>query len=155
MIGFVLRLLPWGVWALILSGLAAWAGITIWTTATKVERQRWESATLDRERQSRETERELQRFNQGAQNVKDAEYRRIAARLSDALRELRSRPDRLPEAARAACAGATGAELSGRDSDFLARLAARADQLRAELAACQDREWQAYDALTRGAKDLP
>ena len=149
MIGFVLRILPWWTWALILSGLAAWGGITIWTTATKVERQRWESATLDRERQTRETERELQRFNQGAQNAKDAEYRRIAARLSAALHELRSRPDRLPEAARAACAGATGAELSGRDSDFLARLAARADQLRAELAACQDREWQAYDALSR------
>lgn len=149
MIGFLLRLLPWWVWALILSGLAAWGGITIWTTATKVERQRWESATLDRERQTRETERELQRFNQGAQNAKDAEYRRIAARLSAALHELRSRPDRLPEAARAACAGATGAELSGRDAAVLEGLAARADQLRAELAACQDREWQAYDALSR------
>ncbi|WP_428418236.1 hypothetical protein [Methylibium sp.] len=149
MIGFVLRLIPWWAWALILSGLAAWGGVTIWTTATKVERQRWQSATLDRERQTRDTERELQRFNQGAQNAKDAEYRRIAARLSAALHELRSRPDRLPEAARAACEGSTGAELSGRDAAVLEGLAARADQLRAELAACQDREWQAYDALSR------
>lgn len=105
------------------------------------------AAQLTKTEQARETERELQRFNQGAQNVKDAEYRRIAARLSDALRELRSRPDRLPEAARAACAGATGAELSGRDAAVLEGLAARADQLRAELAGCQDREWRAYEAL--------
>lgn len=149
MIGFVLRLLPWWVWALILSGLAAWAGITIWTTATKVERQRWESATLDRERQTRETERELQRFNQGAQNVKDAEYRRIAARLSDAMRELRSRPDRLPEAARAACEGSSGKELAGPDAGFLSGYSADAARLQADYDACADREWAAFEALMR------
>lgn len=64
------------------------------------------------------------------------EVRNINARLSDALERLRKRPDRLPEPARASCEGATGAELSGPDSAFLEREAARADELRAALSAC-------------------
>lgn len=56
MIGFVLRLLPWWVWALILSGLAAWGGITIWTTATKVERQRWLAGQAEAREQARNDE---------------------------------------------------------------------------------------------------
>ncbi len=149
MIGFALRLLPWWVWALILSGLATWGGITIWTTATNVERQRWQSATIDRERQTRETERELQRFNQGAQNAKDAEYRRIAARLSAALHELRSRPERLPEAARAACEGSSGKELAAGDAGFLSGYSADAARLQADYDACSDREWAAFEAVKK------
>ena len=56
---------------------------------------------------------------------------------------VRNRPDRVPgttDAPRTACAGATGAELSGPDAVFLVGLAARADELRAELGACQQRE---------------
>ena len=64
------------------------------------------------------------------------EVRNINARLADALERLRKRPDRLPEPARATCEGATGAELSGPDSAFLEREAARADELRAALSAC-------------------
>ena len=64
------------------------------------------------------------------------EVRNINARLSDALERLRKRPDRLPEPARASCEGATGSELSGPDSAFLEREAARADELRAALSAC-------------------
>jgi hypothetical protein len=76
-----------------------------------------------------------------AQRAKDNAYevqiRGIGGRLADALERLRKRPERLPEPARAACAGATGSELSGRDAAFLERLAARADELRAALARCQ------------------
>jgi hypothetical protein len=80
---------------------------------------------------------------QESNDVKDATIRGINARLADALLRLHNRPERLPEPARAACQGASGAELSGSDAGFLEREAARADSLRAELAACQDREYSA------------
>lgn len=89
---------------------------------------------------SRELERNAEKVNQRITDAKDKELRSVRARLDVALERLRQRPERLPEAARPACEGATGAELSGRDAAFLERLAARADGLRAELKACQDRE---------------
>lgn len=67
----------------------------------------------------------------------ESQLRSISGRLADALVSLHNRPARLPEPARAACAGATGAELSGPDAAFLEREAARADTLRAALARCQ------------------
>jgi hypothetical protein len=85
-------------------------------------------------------EREWARLIKGTIDARDMEVRAIRGRLDAALERLRQRPERLPEAARPACEGATGAELSGRDAQFLERLAARADELRAELKACQDRE---------------
>lgn len=61
----------------------------------------------------------------------------VQSRLTTALNSLRDRPAvRLPEASRAACAGATGAELSRSDSEFLIREAARADSLAGDLRAC-------------------
>jgi hypothetical protein len=63
----------------------------------------------------------------------------IRGDLDAALDSLRSRPPRagnLPDHPRADCAGATGAELSGPDAEFLAREAARADEQRAGLDAC-------------------
>lgn len=72
------------------------------------------------------------------QEVRDADQIRINDRLADALQRLRNRPaDRVPAAATLACAGATGAQLSGPDAGFLERLAARGDQLRADLATCR------------------
>lgn len=64
------------------------------------------------------------------------EVRAINARLSDALERLRKRPERMPEPARSACAGATGGELSAEDAGFLVREAARADGLRSALSEC-------------------
>lgn len=62
----------------------------------------------------------------------------INAGLSGDIERLRQRKTRasLPENSRADCQGATGAELSGEDAAFLVREAARADTLRAALAAC-------------------
>lgn len=57
MIGFVLRLLPWWVWALILSGLAACAGIAVWRTATAVADARWQAREAAAERQADEDEK--------------------------------------------------------------------------------------------------
>ena len=56
----------------------------------------------------------------------------------DALLErLRKRPSRLPQPARAACAGSTGAELSAEDGSVLVGLAVEADTVAAKLTECQ------------------
>lgn len=62
------------------------------------------------------------------------------ARLIARINSLQQRKDRadLPEKSRADCKGATGRELSRSDSQFLERLAARADTIRAALKACYD-----------------
>lgn len=89
---------------------------------------------------ARETEREQQRIRQEIDDAKDATLRRVAGERDDALRRLRDRPNRLPDASRASCTGSTGRELSEPDAAFLTGLAARADEIRAELDACQQRE---------------
>lgn len=98
------------------------------------------AAALTASEDARRLEQARARMQQGVDDAKDANHRRTAARLADALDRLRERPGRLPEPARAACQGATGAELSSRDAGVLERLAARAENLRIELHACQDRE---------------
>jgi len=78
---------------------------------------------------------------------------RIAADHDRLIAGLRDRPDRpsvggVPGAATAGTgptAGCTGAQLYRSDGEFLAREAARADQLRAALGVCS----AAYNALTR------
>jgi hypothetical protein len=66
----------------------------------------------------------------------------VADGLRADLERMRRRPERpanaagMPDADRAACAGASGAELSRPDAEFLVREAARADDLRAGLLAC-------------------
>ena len=76
--------------------------------------------------------------NETAKNyqVKLAGVRRTLDTALDSLRDRPERPRDLPDHPRPDCAGATGAELSGEDSRFLAREAARADELRAGLDAC-------------------
>lgn len=70
--------------------------------------------------------------------ARDAEKDRIADRSAAELGRMRLRAERRPEAAASSVVGATGAELSRPDSEFLTRLAARADRLRAALGECQD-----------------
>ena len=89
-------------------------------------------------KKARETEKKKQeKVNATIQKQYD-EQAAISARLSSDLVRLRNRPSRryLPDNSRAACKGATGAELSRSDSDFLVREAARADKLRTALKAC-------------------
>lgn len=77
-----------------------------------------------------------------------AELAAATARGDTLAAELRKRPGRLPPASRPACQGATGAELSAADGEFLARYAARAAEAVAELRACEDRERKTYESLT-------
>lgn len=60
----------------------------------------------------------------------------INRRLLDGLDGLRNRPARMPEPARQAAQGATGAELSKPDAEFLERIAAEADEQREALRQC-------------------
>ena len=63
----------------------------------------------------------------------------IAQRLRSDLISLRNRPERassLPSGSGYICKGATGAELSRPDGEFLSWEASRADEIRAGLIAC-------------------
>lgn len=114
-------------------------------TQAETERQ-MQAVRADDERIARTTERDLSTKALATEQGKQNEIATINARLSAALASLRSRPERPTTAgqlssAAADCKGATGAELYRGDGEFLARIAARADEQRAALAAC----YQQYD----------
>jgi hypothetical protein len=102
------------------------------------------------ERAARETEQKLLQEAAFALETKQNEIADINSRAADLAERLRQRPARASSpggmpASRAACAGATGAELSAEDGIFLAGEAARADTLRAALAQC----YRQYQTLTQ------
>jgi hypothetical protein len=72
---------------------------------------------------------------------KDAQIEAINNQLVDAISELRKRPSRTNQASNGQ--GCSGGSLYAEDAEFLIREAARADKIRAGLAACYDQ----YDAL--------
>lgn len=110
--------------------LAAWGYGAHWSN------ERHELKRLQAVEQARQVEANWQTNVEALQEIHHAEVRRLSAELERARSELRNRPDRMPEASRQACAGATGAELSRPDAEFLVGEAARGDQLRADLQAC-------------------
>ena len=97
---------------------------------TKAEKRAAEVAQADADLQAKNDQ-----IHKQAQEHAD-EVRAINTRLADALERLRKRPERMPESSRSACAGATGAELSGPDAGFLSREAARAEGIRSALKEC-------------------
>lgn len=97
---------------------------------------RWDAKVATDTAAARVKEASDREATQLLRKARDAEITAVNDRLRAALERLRQRPDRLPEVARPACQGATGAELSRPDSGFLQREAARADTLRAALAEC-------------------
>lgn len=99
--------------------------------------ERHELTSLRLQQASHLREQEVSRDLLTLREIKDGEILAVNERLSAARQRLRERPDRLPEPARAACAGATGRELSGQDATLLVELAADADRLRAALGQCQ------------------
>lgn len=134
---------PWWAWAL--------AAFTFWGAAGHWKAHRLEVKTAQEHAAQRDAIL-AQQFKAQAQEAnwkgrvdeqrksKDAELARVAAARDAAVASLRDRPDRRPDLsgpAAAACAGATGAELSRPDAVFLVGEASRADNLRAALAECQ------------------
>lgn len=84
-------------------------------------------------------EREQQGVVNDAMRNQAASLASINNRLRADLVSLRNRPERASatdQTARSSCAGATGAELSRSDAEFLVGEAARADEVRAGLSAC-------------------
>lgn len=110
------------------------------------ERSEWQAKVAEQTEKTRQTEQAWQ----GAYNEASKQYlSRIRAtddRLRIALDSLRDRQPRpLPETPRPDCKGATGAELSGPDGQFLAGEAARADKLRSGYELCL----KSYDQLRK------
>jgi hypothetical protein len=132
---------PWLALAAILAIGGAWIGGELqggrdadarW--ASRIERER-----ADASEEARRIERTQQEAANHALRRQHQDQVAIAARLRRELDGLRNRPERprdLPDTTIAACQGATGAELSRLDAEFLAREAARADEQRAGLMAC-------------------
>jgi len=90
------------------------------------------------EQKARAREHELQDATNEITRQYQIDRTRISSDLADALERLRQRPARrVPDPAVTTCNGSTGAELSAEDAGFLEREAARADELRAALDACQ------------------
>jgi len=97
---------------------------------------------LEFERKARETEDRLRDEAIEVFNAKDKQLLVVSNDLDAALKRLRQRPERradaaTPAAASGRCAGSSGAELSGRDAEFLSRFAAERDEIAVRLTACQ------------------
>jgi hypothetical protein len=105
---------------------------------------------------AREKEQQLQAQADHLRQEKDDEIRSINARVASLSDSLRKRPERTAQAS--AVSGATGAScpacvctgagLSREDAEFLAREAARADELRASLTQCV-KQYEALRPATR------
>lgn len=101
------------------------------------------------ERTARNNERQMTEAVGLAEQEKTDEIARIRIAAAADVARLQNRPDRKPTPAGGvpqatpACQGATGAQLSRPDAEFSLRLAERADEQRAALAAC----YKAYDSV--------
>lgn len=132
--------------ALALLALLAAFGCGWWLRDAQAQMQQSRAATEAalRTRDATLAARMEEQEQQGKINAILAEQNRraqsVAANLARELDGMRQRAERaersVSNAARAACAGADGRELSRPDAEFLARLAARADEQRAALSAC-------------------
>lgn len=110
-----------------------------------VNNWRHNSNELEKQRAESIQQEGLARKTHTLVEQKDAQIRAVNDRLADALVRLRNRaPVRLSETP-ASCAGASPSALSAQDAAMALRLAAEADQLRADYIAC--RGW--VDAVTR------
>ena len=129
------------------SSMAASAWVTWDYANASFERDRLEAVERaikeanEINRQNRELEDEHQ---QQIDDIVQAQYNDAVRRsnlLADELERMRDRASRAirdnpSETRQTVCEGATGAELSAEDAGFLAREAARADEIRAALIAC-------------------
>lgn len=103
-----------------------------------------ENATnvVDAVKEAREKDKKKQEIADAATKKQIEEERRINRKLLTAYNKLRDRADRAAGRAqpKPSCKGATGADLSRQDGEFLIGEAARADTIRAGLEACYEYE---------------
>lgn len=142
--------------------IAFGAGYTQGKSTGKAEvQQLWDRAVADQAQEhakavaaARAKEQAMQADADKLREDKDREIRTIAARNDALLSRLRERPSRpaaipggLPQASGAGQNPAicTGAELPREDGEFLAREAARADEIRTALKRCEEQ----YERVTK------
>lgn len=118
------------------------------------ERAAQEAAYAHAQAEARAKEQELQANADAIRQEKDREIRNLNARtvaLTNSLRDRSERPttqtSTLPSSTevRSTATGCTGKELYRPDGEFLAREAARGDELRILLKQCREQ----YEALTK------
>lgn len=127
------------MWLVMLALLAGAYGTGRWQQ-WRADDQAAQVALLKANDDARQQEANWRIDVEALSDVHQTEVQRIAADRDRALRELRNRPAaRMPATATCAAdgAGATGAQLSESDAGFLIGEAAAADQLAADLRACQ------------------
>ena len=137
-------LLKWQMLLLVLMLLLAfatgwWARDALAAIDRMEEAARQAQAMREAVAGARAEEQRLQKVTNDALEKQARDSARVAANLAAELHGLRDRAERaerMSADSRAACAGADGRELSRPDAEFLARLAARADEQRAALSAC-------------------
>ena len=133
----------------ILIGLGVWAaGLAIGAGGTyKYLKGQQARALLVQSESARETERLIFKGVQYAQNDRNRKETELTAAVDRATARLRDRKDRLPEPARAACQGSTGAELSRPDAEAFTQLGRDAEKVRLDLVLCEDRAWDLFNKL--------
>ena len=113
----------------------------MWYMGYSFEASRFERYKADQIAQVQKIEHEQQAATDQIRKQKDAQIEAINNQLANAISELRKRPGRSDQANNGSCG--TGATLYADDAEFLVREAARADKIRAGLAAC----YEQYDAI--------
>lgn len=115
------------------------------------ERSELRQKTLDAEQKFRAQEQQWGEKLAQTQEKRNVEIAAITRKLNGTIVGLRNRPERITptssevSSAPSACAGTTGAELAKGDGEFLARYAADAAKLDAELTKCE----AAYNELRK------
>lgn len=159
----MMSLLNWRVWAAIaLAVLLAGTHWKAYVEGGKSVQAKWDADKVEQLEQTNKLQQEaaqatadLQAKADQLRRTKNAQIDRLNSELSAALDSLRDRPARpgagdLPgNAGSGPAAGCTGAELYRPDAQFLARLAAQAERLRADLDQCQTAYGNARAALSK------
>ena len=128
----------WLLRLLAVGAVLAFGGYRVYSMGEAHTQAKWDAANAQAQIVADAETARRQAVAEQLRTAHEKEVSAISARLADAISQLRKRPERhdLPEAPTPACKGATGADLSGPDAEFLAREAARADALRAALEQC-------------------
>ena len=113
----------------------------MWYMGYSFEASRFERYKADQIAQVQKIEHEQQAATDQIRKQKDAQIEAINNQLANAISELRKRPGRSDQANNGQ--GCSGRALYAEDAEFLIREAARADKIRAGLAAC----YEQYDAI--------
>ena len=132
---------PWVILGAVATIIGVATGGYLWGDSAR--NTKWLAKTEADKRKSVEQALTIERANQEKANAairkQASDQAIINTRLRADLASLRNRPERTADLSAipgARCSGATGAELSRSDAEFLVGEAARADEIRAGLAAC-------------------